>query len=44
MDIETTQKYGAPASVIVNVTVPGNDGAAAAIELKWFDKTATRIA
>ena len=44
MDIETTQKYGAPAAVIVNVTVPGSDGAAANIELKWFEKTATRIA
>lgn len=44
MNIETTEKYGAPATVIVNVTVPGSDGAAADIELKWFDKTATRIA
>ena len=44
MDIETTEKYGAPKTVVLNVSVPGSDGAAADISLSWFEKTATRIA
>jgi hypothetical protein len=39
----TSDKYGAPATISLSVTVPGSDGAAADISLSWHDKTATRI-
>eukprot|EP01051_Picozoa_sp_SAG22_P005795 SAG22_NODE_357_length_11761_cov_2.572115_2_plen_431_part_00 len=43
MPAETTTKYGAPAVVTLNATVPGTAGAAADLTLRWHDKTATRI-
>ena len=40
----TISKYGAPAKVTLNVSIPGQRGAAADISLLWHDKTASRIA